>query len=51
MAVDQPELLMSVASVMLALSWTFVLLRVYVRTWTVKAFGADDWLAVASLAS
>jgi len=35
---------------MLALSWVTVSLRVYVRTRLIKAFGSDDWLAVATLA-
>jgi hypothetical protein len=49
MAVDQPDLIGSIAAALLAYSWLCVILRVYVRSWVVKAFGADDWFAVASL--
>lgn len=46
-----PAVVRSVAAAMLALSWVTVSLRVYVRTRLIKAFGSDDWLAVATLAS
>ncbi|RDW88221.1 hypothetical protein BP6252_00253 [Coleophoma cylindrospora] len=38
-----------VAILFLALSWTFVGLRVYVRAVLTKAFGVDDWLALGAL--
>jgi len=43
--------LQNVAAAMLALSWVAVILRIYVRAWVIKAFGSDDWLAVATLVS
>jgi hypothetical protein len=43
--------LQNVTTAMLALAWVAVILRVYVRVGLVKAFGADDWLAVATLVS
>jgi len=38
-----------VAILFLALSWTAVLLRVYVRAILTKAFGVDDYLSVLAL--
>lgn len=38
-----------VAILFLGLSWTAVMLRVYVRAFMTKAFGTDDYLVVLSL--
>lgn len=38
-------------SMILALCWIFVMLRVYVRTFMAKCFGTDDWLLLAALVS
>jgi len=43
--------LQDVTAVFMALAWITVILRVYVRAWLVKSFGADDYLAVATLVS
>jgi hypothetical protein len=35
--------------ILLAVTWISVILRIYVRFWIIKAFGADDWLIIAAL--
>jgi hypothetical protein len=39
----------AVAILFLALSWTAVILRVYVRAVMIKTFGIDDYLCVLTL--
>lgn len=51
MAEDRGPQVAAVAIPFLALSWVAVSLRCYVRAVMMKSFGADDWLAVASLVS
>jgi hypothetical protein len=51
MAEDRGPQVAAVAILFLTLSWVAVSLRCYVRTVLMKSFGADDWLAVASLVS
>lgn len=50
-AEDRGPQVAAVAVLFLTFSWVAVSLRVFVRTAIVKSFGADDWLAVASLVS
>lgn len=37
--------------ILLAVTWTSVILRFYTRIWITKAFAADDWLIIAALVS
>lgn len=48
---DDPNVVRAVAAAMLVLSWVALILRVYVRVWMVKAFGLDDYFAMATLVS
>jgi hypothetical protein len=50
-AEDRGPQVAGVAILFLTLSWIFVGLRCYVRAIMMKNFGADDWLAVATLVS
>jgi hypothetical protein len=51
MAEDRGPQVAAVAISFLVLSWVAVSLRVFVRSFMVKNFGMDDWLAVATLVS
>jgi len=46
---DRPFVMSRVATAFLVLTWTAVILRVYVRTVLIRSFGWDDWTIIITL--
>lgn len=46
---SRPKTMIDTAIAFLVMTWTAVLLRVYVRAWMIRSFGWDDALMVLTL--
>ena len=49
--VNQGPKIVALTIAFLAVPWTAVILRIYIRVWVKKAIGADDWLIIVGLVS
>lgn len=46
-----PDTMIAISVAFLAISWTSVTLRVFVRAFMIRAFGWDDWVMLVTLVS